>query len=173
MRKTTGRGLHGKAKKIRLLLLDVDGVLTDGSIILDGRGNETKAFHVRDGRGIKLAQKAGIHVGIITGRSSEVVKIRARELGITEVHQGAKDKILVYEELVVRHGLHDDEVAYMGDDDVDVQIFKRVGLAATVADADPCVRPYVDLVTETAGGRGAVREVINLILKSKGMLQAP
>ena len=170
MRKTTGRGLLGKAKKIRLLLLDVDGVLTDGSIILDGRGNETKAFHVRDGRGIKLAQNAGIPVGIITGRSSEVVNIRARELGITDVFQGAHDKILVYEEIVTRHGLEDGEVAYIGDDDVDVQIFKRVGLAATVADADPCVLPYVDLVTKQGGGRGAVREVINLILKSKGML---
>ena len=172
MRKTV-RGLPGKAKKIRLLLLDVDGVLTDGCIILDGRGNETKAFHVRDGRGIKLAQKAGIAVGIITGRSSEVVNVRARELGITEVHQGAQDKILVYEDILSRHGLKDEEVAYIGDDDIDVEIFKRAGLAATVADADPSVQPYVDLVTEQGGGRGAVREVINLILKSKGMLPAP
>jgi 3-deoxy-D-manno-octulosonate 8-phosphate phosphatase (KDO 8-P phosphatase) len=172
MRKT-GRGLPAKAKKIRLLLLDVDGVLTDGSIILDDRGNETKAFHVRDGRGIKLAQKAGMQVGIITGRSSEVVNIRARELGITEVHQGAKDKIIVYDEIVARHGMSDDEVAYVGDDDVDAQIFERVGLAATVADADPSVLPYVDLVTKSGGGRGAVREIINLILKAKGMRQKP
>ncbi len=172
MRKTV-RGLSAKAKKIRLLLLDVDGVLTDGSIILDARGNEAKAFHVRDGRGIKRIQEAGIQVGIITGRSSEVVNIRARELGITEVHQGAKDKIAVYNDIIARLRMHDDEVAYIGDDDVDVQIFNRVGLAATVADADPCVQPYVDLVTENAGGRGAVREVINLILKYRGMLQAP
>ncbi len=170
MRKTT-RSLPAKAKKIRLLLLDVDGVLTDGSIILDSKGTETKAFHVRDGRGIKLAQNAGIAVGIITGRSSEVVNIRARELGISEVHQGAKDKIVVYDDILSRHGLSDDEVAYVGDDDVDVQIFKRVGLAATVADADPCVRRYVDVITSNAGGRGAVREVINLILKSKGVLR--
>jgi len=128
---------------------------------------------VRDGRGIRLAQNAGIHVGIITGRSSEVVNVRARELGITEVHQDAKDKISVYDGIVARHGLRDEEVAYIGDDDVDIDIFRRVGLAATVADADPSVLPHVDLITETRGGRGAVREVINLILKSKGLLRKP
>ncbi len=169
--KKTKTSLPSKAKKIKLLLLDVDGVMTDGRIILDSRGNETKAFHVRDGHGIKLVQKAGITVGIITGRSSEVVNMRARELGITEVHQGAKDKMAAYDAIVSKYGLRDDEVAYIGDDDVDLSIFKRVGLAAAVADADPSVKPHVHLMTKSQGGRGAVREVINFILKSRGALR--
>jgi 3-deoxy-D-manno-octulosonate 8-phosphate phosphatase (KDO 8-P phosphatase) len=160
-------GLQSKAKKIKLLLLDVDGVMTDGTIILDDRGSETKGFHVRDGHGIKLAQKAGIIVGIITGRASEVVNVRARELGIQEVHQGAHDKLRVYDSLLAKYGLQDNEVAYIGDDIVDVEVFKRVGLAAAVADADPSVRPHVDMTTRAEGGRGAVREVITLILKHR------
>ena len=157
-------------KKVKLLLLDVDGVLTNGTIILDNQGNELKAFHVRDGHGIKLVQRAGIVMGIITGRKSEVVNIRARELGIEEVHQGAQKKIEVYESILAKYGFHDDEVAYMGDDIVDVDVFKRVGVAVTVSDADPSVRPYVDMITKTEGGRGAVREFINLLLKSQGKL---
>ena len=120
MKNIEKQSLQSKAKKIKLLLLDVDGVLTDGTIILDNQGNELKAFHVSDGHGIKLAQKAGIVIGIITGRKSEVVNIRARELGITEVHQGAHEKIAVYESDPEKYGLRDDEVAYMGDDVVDV-----------------------------------------------------
>ncbi len=166
MRKTK-TSIQSKIKKIKLLLLDVDGVMTDGRIILDNQGNELKAFHVRDGHGIKLAQRAGIMVGIITGRKSEVVNIRARELGIQEVHQGALDKITVYETLISKYGLKDDEVAYMGDDIVDLGIFDRAGVAATVADPDPAVKPHVDLIMKAAGGRGAVREFINLILKNR------
>jgi 3-deoxy-D-manno-octulosonate 8-phosphate phosphatase (KDO 8-P phosphatase) len=166
--KKTNQSLASKAKKIKLLLLDVDGVMTDGRIILDSQGNETKAFHVRDGHGIKLLQKSGINIGIITGRSTEVVNIRARELGITEVHQGIKDKITVYDALVAKYGLRDEEIAYIGDDAVDISIFERVGLAAAVADADPSVRPHVDMTTKCKGGHGAVREVINFILKSRG-----
>jgi len=169
MRKTK-TSIQTKAKNIKLLLLDVDGVLTDGRIILDNQGNELKAFHVRDGHGIKLAQRAGIVIGIITGRKSEVVNIRARELGITEVHQGAHEKIVVYELVMKKYGLHDAEVAYMGDDVVDLSIFQRVGLAVTVADADPAVKPFVDMVTRASGGRGAVRELINLLLKKQGTL---
>jgi 3-deoxy-D-manno-octulosonate 8-phosphate phosphatase (KDO 8-P phosphatase) len=169
--KKTKTTIQAKAKKIKLLLLDVDGVLTDGRILLDNQGNELKAFHVRDGHGIKMAQKAGIIVGIITGRISEVVNIRARELGIKEVHQGAHEKIVVYDSILGRYGFRDEEVAYMGDDIVDVDIFKRTGLAVTVDDADPSVKPHVDMITKTAGGRGAVREFINLILKHQGKLQ--
>jgi 3-deoxy-D-manno-octulosonate 8-phosphate phosphatase (KDO 8-P phosphatase) len=169
MRKTK-TSVPTKAKNIKLLLLDVDGVMTDGRIILDNQGNELKAFHVRDGHGIKLAQKTGIIIGIITGRKSEVVNIRARELGITEVHQGAHEKIAVYDQLLKKYGLRDAEVAYMGDDVVDLAIFKRVGLAVTVADADPAVKPFTDMVTRASGGRGAVRELINLILKKQGHL---
>ena len=164
MRKTK-ISFKSKLKKIKLLLLDVDGVLTDGRIFLDNQGNELKAFHVRDGHGIKMAQRAGIIVGIITGRKSEVVNVRARELGIQEVHQGAHDKIVVYDSVIAKYSLTDDAVAYMGDDIVDLDIFKRVGIAVTVADADPSVKPHVDIVMKSEGGRGAVREFINLILK--------
>ncbi len=165
--------LLSRAKKIKLLLLDVDGVMTDGSITLDSRGIETKSFHVRDGRGIKLVQKLGITVGIITGRSSEVVNIRARELAITEVHQGAQDKLQVYEALLAKYGLRDEQVAYIGDDDIDLEVLKRAGLAVTVSDADPSMKRSIHMVTKAAGGRGAVRECINLILKSRGALKAP
>lgn len=165
--KKTKPSLQSKTKKIKLLLLDVDGVMTDGRIILDNQGNELKAFHVRDGHGIKLVQRAGILVGIITGRTSAVVDQRARELGIQEVHQGVKQKIEVYEALLARYSLQDHEVAYMGDDVVDVAILQRAGIAVTVADCDPAVKPHVDLITKTPGGRGAVREFINLILKNR------
>ena len=155
--KKTQQSIQSKAKKIKLLLLDVDGVLTDGRIILDNQGNEIKAFHVRDGHGIKLAQRAGITIGIITGRSSEVVNIRARELGIEEVYQGALDKMVAYESVLSKYNINDEEVAFIGDDIVDVPIFRKVGLAVTVADADPAVKPFIDMVTKAEGGRGAVR----------------
>ncbi len=166
--KKTKQSIRAKARKIKLLILDVDGVMTDGRIILDNQGNELKAFHVRDGHGIKLAQKAGIVIGLISGRSSEVVNIRARELGIMEVHQGAHEKEAAYETIIKKYGYEDDEVAFIGDDVVDVPVLQRVGLAVTVADADPAVKPHVDMVTEAAGGRGAVREVINIILQNRG-----
>lgn len=166
------QSLKAKAKKIKLLLLDVDGVLTDGRIILDNQGNELKAFHVRDGHGIKLAQRAGIVIGIITGRKADVVNIRARELAIEEVHQGALDKIVVYESVLGRYGLRDDEVAFIGDDIVDAGILKRVGLSVAVADCDPAVKPIADMITKAEGGRGAVREVINLLLASQGKAPA-
>ena len=160
--------LRARAKKIRMLLLDVDGVLTDGRIILDNQGNELKAFHVRDGHGIKLAQRAGILVGIITGRKAEVVNVRARELAIEEVHQGSVEKVLVYESLLTKYGLRDDQVSFVGDDIVDVGILKRVGLAVAVADCNPSIKSHVHLITKTPGGRGAVREVIDLLLRSQG-----
>jgi len=173
MRKQTKAALQSKAKKIKMLLLDVDGVLTDGRIILDNQGNELKAFHVRDGHGIKLAQRAGIIIGIISGRKAESVNVRARELDITEVHQGALDKIRVYDSILGRYGLKDNEVAFVGDDIVDAAILMRVGLAAVVADCDPAVRPLGDLVTRAEGGRGAVREVINFLLAARGAKPVP
>ncbi len=171
--KKSKQSLRLRAKKIKLLLLDVDGVLTDGRIILDSQGNELKAFHVRDGHGIKLAQKAGIIVGIITGRKSNVVNFRAHELGIQEVHQGVHNKIDVYEAIIEKYRLQHNEVAYMGDDVVDLAIFRRVGIAVTVSDSDPSVRRFVDLITKTPGGRGAVREFINFLLKSQNKLRVP
>jgi 3-deoxy-D-manno-octulosonate 8-phosphate phosphatase (KDO 8-P phosphatase) len=172
IKKKSKTTMSSRMKKIKLLLLDVDGVMTDGRIILDNLGNEVKAFHVRDGHGIKLVQKAGIMVGIITGRKSDVVTIRARELGIREVHQGAYNKIAVYESLMNKYGFTDGEVAYMGDDVVDRDILDRVGIAVAVADADPEIKPHVDLVTKASGGRGAVREFINLLLKNQVKQQA-
>lgn len=170
MKKMSSANLKSRAKGIKLILLDVDGVLTDGRIVLDSRGNELKFFHVRDGHGIKLAQNAGIHIGIITGRNSEVVNIRARELGITEVHQGAYDKEEIYVSILKKYGLRHEEVAFIGDDIVDVPILKRVGIAVGVKDADRSIMPFVHMVTKAGGGRGAVREFIDFVLECKGML---
>ncbi len=156
-------------RKIRLLILDVDGVLTDGGIILDNEGNELKSFHVRDGHGIKLLVRSGVEVAIITGRYSRVVERRAQELGVSEVHQGCIDKVAVYERIKEKRSLRDEEIAYIGDDVVDIPILKRVGLPMAVADASPDAKAFAAFVTERRGGRGAVREVTDLILKAKGL----
>jgi 3-deoxy-D-manno-octulosonate 8-phosphate phosphatase (KDO 8-P phosphatase) len=160
-----------RLRNIRLLLLDVDGVLTDGRIVFDNNGIETKAFDVKDGHGIKLLQRVGIGVGLITGRQSEVTRHRAKELGIDIVFQGAKDKAVPYLEILADLGLTDEQVAYMGDDVIDLPILRRVGFAATVADACEEVKPFVHYVTRRPGGRGAVREVCDLILKGTGLWQ--
>jgi len=141
--------------------------MTDGQIILDNKGNEIKSFHVRDGHGIKLAKRAGIEVAIITGRRSEVVKRRAVELGIKEVYQNALNKVDAYERILKKFGLKDEEVAFIGDDINDLPLLKRVGLSVAVADADAHILKRVDLVTEIPGGRGAVREVIDMILRAQ------
>lgn len=153
---------------IRLLLLDVDGVLTDGRIIYDNNGVESKAFNVRDGHGLKMVQRAGVRVGIITGRESQVVTRRAQELGIEFVYQGAKDKMVPYDEILRLTGLKDEQVAYVGDDIVDLQVLRRVGCAFTVADACEDVKPYADYVTSAAGGCGAVREICDMLLRESG-----
>lgn len=157
-----------RLEQIRLLLLDVDGVMTDGRIIYDDRGAETKAFDVKDGHGIKLLQRAGIRVGIITGRQSPVVDQRARELGIELVYQGAKDKLVPFLEILQKTGLSAEQVAYMGDDLPDLPVLRRVGFAATVADALEDVKPHVHYVTKRSGGCGAVREICDLLLKKTG-----
>jgi len=156
------------AGKIKLLILDVDGVLTDGSIILDSEDNEIKAFHVRDGHGIKMLTKAGIQVAIITGRHSKVVERRAHELGITEVYQRCHIKTVAYEHLLEKIGISDAETAYVGDDVVDIPLFKKVGLSVAVSDASEYVKKEAMLITKNRGGRGAVREVCELILKASG-----
>ncbi|MBI5195569.1 MAG: HAD-IIIA family hydrolase [Nitrospirae bacterium] len=164
-----GFKLKDKAKKIKLLILDVDGVMTDGSIILDNKGNEFKRFNVRDGHGIKMIQKSGIKVAIITGRRSKVVDIRAKELGITDVFQRIFKKSAVYEELLGKYNCKDENVAFMGDDIVDVELLKRAGLSAVPADADEEAKKYADVVMKKSGGRGAVRELTDLILKASGL----
>jgi len=160
--------MDAKLAKIKLLLLDVDGVLTDGRIIYDSQGNELKAFDVKDGHGLKMIQRAGIQVGIITGRSSEVVRRRAAELGIDILYQGALRKLEPYREILDQYSLSDEQIAYVGDDIVDLPILRRVGFSATVADAIPDVLPLVDYVTARPGGRGAVREVCDLLLRAIG-----
>jgi 3-deoxy-D-manno-octulosonate 8-phosphate phosphatase (KDO 8-P phosphatase) len=157
-----------KAKNIKLVIFDVDGVLTDGSITLDNDGNEYKSFHVRDGHGIKLLIRAGIKAAIITGRNSKVVKRRARELGITDLYQGVFKKSLVYERLLTKYKLRDEDVAFMGDDIVDIELLKRAGLSAVPSDADENVRNLAMFISSKKGGRGAAREFIELILKSSG-----
>lgn len=156
------------AGRVRLLIVDVDGVLTDGRIVLDNLGNELKFFHVRDGHGLKLLQRAGIEVAIVTGRESAVVERRAAELGIRRVHQGSKLKMEAYESILEETGLKDEEVAYVGDDIVDVPVMRRAGFSAAVADAEEYVKEAAMYVTERPGGRGAVREITDLILKAGG-----
>ena len=159
--------LEGKAKKIKFLLLDVDGIMTDGRIFLDGQGNEFKSFHIHDGHGIYLLKKSGIEVGIISGRSSKAVEYRARELNIKEVYQGATDKVKVYEEIKSRYNLDNDSIAFMGDDLIDLPLLNIVGFSVTAADAVSAVKEVVDMITEKNGGEGAVREVIDFILNTK------
>ncbi|PLX86031.1 MAG: phenylphosphate carboxylase subunit delta [Desulfuromonas sp.] len=164
--------MEARLRKIRLLLLDVDGVMTDGRIVYDGNGVESKAFDVKDGHGLKLLQRAGVRVGIITGRSSEVVALRAAELGIDILYQGAKDKLVPYRQILQDLGLHDEQVAYVGDDLVDLPILNRVGFSATVADGVEELKPLVHHVASRPGGRGAVREICDLLLKSSGQWRA-
>jgi len=153
---------------VTLLLLDVDGVLTDGGIVYDDTGREIKRFHVRDGHGIKMLQRAGVEVGIITGRTSGVVAVRAKELGISLVRQGAMEKVAAWREILVSRGLSPEVTAYVGDDIVDVPLLKSVGFAAAPADAEPYVREAADFVSSRAGGHGAVREIVEFVLRSGG-----
>lgn len=159
-----------KAREIRLLALDVDGVMTDGRLYFDQSGQETKAFSTRDGLGIKALQRCGITVALITGRQSPMVDQRARELGIELVFQGSDNKLAALQALQQSTGLDAQQIAYMGDDWVDLQVLGRVGFSASVADADPLVRKLVDWVTAEAGGMGAVRAVCNLLLAAQGHL---
>ena len=148
-------------------MLDVDGILTDGGIYLDNRGVETKRFDVRDGQGISLLQRAGIRAGVITGRSSEIVRHRARELGIEIVYQGVDNKADIYDEIKRAARLEDKEIAYMGDDIGDLPVLRRAGLAITVKDSW-LVKAQVDYVTQATGGHGAVREIADLLLRARG-----
>ncbi len=157
-----------RAKPIRLLLSDVDGVLTDGSIILDNQGIESKQFHVRDGLGIKLWQKAGFAFGILTARNSQIVKLRAAELGIDIVRQGFSEKLPVAREIMKSLKVSPEEVCYIGDDLQDLPVMYEVGLSAAVSDAATEVRNSATWITTASGGRGAVRELVERLLKAKG-----
>lgn len=161
-------GAREKAARVTLLLLDVDGVLTDGRLVYDADGKEVKAFYVRDGHGIRLLQRAGVAVGIVTARRSAVVEIRARELGIDLVCQGASDKVAVWRAICDERRLTPEETAYVGDDIQDVPLLRRVGFAAAVADAEPCVLEAAHYIAGRSGGRGAVRDIADFILRARG-----
>lgn len=163
-----GKDCLARASRIKLLLLDVDGVLTDGSIIYTAEDVEIKAFHIQDGLGLKLLQKAGIEAGLITARQSEMVRRRASELSLAHLYQGVENKLETYQRLLASNGYLPEEIAYMGDDWLDLPLMTRVGLAATVADAVPEVKQAAHFVTTRGGGRGAVREVCNLLLDAQG-----
>ncbi len=160
--------IRRKAQRIKLLLLDVDGVLSDGRIIVDNEGEEMKYFDARDGHGIRLLARAGIEVGLLTGRSSRVVTHRARDLGIRMVYQKVFNKVDVYQKIKQSKRLTDLEVAYVGDDIVDLPVLRRVGLSIAVRDAWEGLKNKVDYVTERKGGRGAVREVVEMLLHAQG-----
>lgn len=161
--------LEQRLAAVEILILDVDGVMTDGHIRIDDNGIETKAFDVTDGHGIKMMKRAGIEVGLVTGRQSNVVLHRARELGIEEVHQKALAKVPVVRDILKRKGLTPDKVCYMGDDIIDLPVLLQVGLAVTVPGAPDYVKERVHWVTANPGGRGAIREVCEAIIKAKGL----
>jgi 3-deoxy-D-manno-octulosonate 8-phosphate phosphatase (KDO 8-P phosphatase) len=160
--------LRERFASVSILFLDVDGVLTDGRVTLDGKGGETKDFDVTDGLGLRLLQDSGVTVALITGRVSEVVAQRAKELRIAELHQGVRDKVPVFRKILLEKGLAPKNAAYVGDDLLDLPVLTRVGLAVTVPSAPEEVKSSVHYVTAKNGGRGAVREVCEEILKAKG-----
>lgn len=157
--------LMKKIGKVKLLILDVDGVLTDGRIVIDDAGMESKEFDVRDGHGLRILMRFGIDVVLVTGRRSRVVEHRAADLGITEVHQGILNKAEVFTEILKRRDIIPEETACVGDDLVDIPLLRRAGFSVAVADAVPEARRIADYVTQHRGGRGAVREVCEVILK--------
>ena len=157
-----------KAKKLKLLILDVDGVLTDGKLFFDNEGNEYKSFHARDGHGIKLLRQTGVEVAVISGRKSNSVSLRMKSLGIEHVYQGHEDKRGAFKELIEKSGITPEQAAYMGDDLLDLPVMTRVGLAIAVADANFAVRQRADWCTALPGGHGAVREVCDFIMQAQG-----
>lgn len=156
-----------KAAKIKLLILDVDGVMTDGTIWINSQGEEQKGFNVKDGLGLRCLMENGIDVAIITGRQSEAVAHRAGELGIREIYQKATDKLVPFYEILGKKGLAEYQVCYIGDDLPDLLLLEKVGLSITVADAVEEVKRRVDFVTNNKGGQGAVREICEFILKAQ------
>ena len=161
--------LEEKAKNIKLMAFDVDGVFTDGSIIYSEDGKETKCFNAKDGQGIVCVQKEGIVTVIITARENATVSARAKNLGITELHQGVKYKLPVLEEIMSKYNFTPENVSYMGDDLPDICILEKVGLACCPADAVDEVKNRCDFVSTKNGGKGAIRELCDLILRSKGI----
>jgi len=156
-----------RARRIKLILFDVDGVLTDGALLLHADGNESKRYDIKDGTGIVLAQRAGIRVGFLSARLSPATQQRATQLGVTLVHQGIASKLETYEQIADELLLDDEQIVYMGDDIVDLAVLTRVGLAAAPADAVEEVRARVDWISRFAGGHGAARELVELVLRAQ------
>jgi 3-deoxy-D-manno-octulosonate 8-phosphate phosphatase (KDO 8-P phosphatase) len=161
-----------RARRIRLVIFDVDGVLTDGSLFIGDDGQEYKAFNSRDGHGMKMLRSTGVEIAIITGRSSEVVRHRVSDLGIRHVYQGQHDKLVAFDELLKTLNLATEEIAYVGDDVVDLPVMRRVGLAIAVQDAHFLVKQHAHWQTPHCGGRGAGRDVCELIMEARGTLDA-
>ena len=159
-----------KAKQIELVVFDVDGVLTDGSLFVGDDGQEYKAFNARDGLGMKMLQRSGVEIGIITARSSHVVEHRMHNLDIQHVYQGKLEKLPAFEELVKKLGLDFEQTAYVGDDVVDLPVLKRAGLAIAVQDAHPIAKQHAHWQTPHNGGRGAARDVCDLIMEAQNTL---
>ncbi len=164
--------LHAAQQAVRLLILDVDGVLTDGSLFLGDAGEQYKAFHSRDGHGIRLALDGGLEVAVLTGRTSAVVEHRMRDLGVAHLIQGRRDKGAALHELLATTGHAPAEAAFVGDDIVDLPAMRRVGLGIAVGDAHPLTREHAHWVTRAHGGHGAVREICEELLEAQGRLQA-
>ena len=164
--------LHSKARAIKLVAFDIDGIMTDGRLYFTSLGDEIKAFNVKDGLGLKLLRDSGVEVAIITGRTSELVNRRARDLKIDKLIQGREDKKAALQELMAQENLSAEQVAYMGDDLPDLPVIRRVGLGMAVASADPFVRQHAHGVTQARGGEGAAREFCELILQAQGNLEA-
>ncbi len=163
--------IGARAEKIELLLLDVDGVLTDGTLIFSPEGGESKGFNTQDGFGISMLQEAGVDVGVITARSSKAVSERCQGLHMRYICQGERDKLVAYKKIVDESGLKPFQIAYMGDDWLDLVLLKRAGLALAPANSVAEVQQHVHYVTRRGGGDGAVREVCDLILGAKGLLE--
>jgi len=163
--------IQQKAHAIKMVIFDVDGVLTDGSLFIGDDGQEYKAFNSRDGLGIKILQKSGVAAGIITGRTSKVVLHRIKDLGIEHVYQGQLDKIIAYNDLLKTVGITAENVAYVGDDIVDLPVMVKVGLAIATQDAHPLVKQHAHWITPSVGGRGAGRDVCEFIMQAQGTLQ--
>jgi len=158
-----------RARRIRLLALDVDGVMTDGQLYFDSEGRELKAFNTRDGFGLKALQQCGLELAIITARRSAMVENRADQLGINHIYQGHEDKLTAYMDLLAKTGLQDEQICYAGDDWPDLPVLQRVGLAVTVPEADVAVRDRAHWITPSAGGHGAVRDICRLLMDAQDL----
>lgn len=166
------KDILNKAAKIKLLVFDVDGVLTDGRLIVGDDGQEYKAFYSKDGLGMKMLQQTGVKIAVITARTSDVVIHRMQNLGIKHIYQGQLEKLPAFEKILIELDLTAEQAAYVGDDVIDLPVLQQAGLAITVADAHPLVKQHAHWQTPQCGGRGAARDVCELIMQAQGTLEA-